>query len=74
MWFASAENMKYIKHTLKKNFVMPIKTNRKVALSLADKQQGRYRRVDTLELVPNAVQEIYLEGVDFPLAGASKSS
>jgi hypothetical protein len=72
VWFASAENMKYVKHTLKKNFVMPIKTNRKVALSLADKQQGRYRRVDTLELVPNAVQEIYLEGLDFPLAGVKQ--
>ena len=46
---------------------MPLKTNRKVALSLADKQQGRYVRVDTLELEPNVRTTIYLEGVDFPM-------
>ena len=67
VWFASAENMRFVKHTLQKDFVMPVKGNRKVALSLADKQQGRYLRVDTLVLEPNAVREVYLEGVDFPL-------
>jgi len=46
---------------------MPIKANRKVALSLADKQQGRYVRVESLVLEPNVSYEIYLEGVDFPL-------
>lgn len=67
IWFASAENMMFVKRTLKRGFVMPVKGNRKVALSLAEKQQGRYVRVDTLLLEPNAVREIYLEGVDFPL-------
>ena len=67
VWFASAENMMFVKHTLRKEFVMPLKTNRKVALSLADKHQGRYHPVDTLELEPQAVREVYLEGVDFPL-------
>jgi hypothetical protein len=38
-----------------------------VALSLADKAQGRYSRVETLELETHALREIYLEGVDFPL-------
>jgi hypothetical protein len=42
VWFASAENMMFIKHTTKKEFVMPLKANRKVALSASDKQQGRY--------------------------------
>ena len=45
---------------------MPIKTNRKVALSLDDKKQGQDVRVDKLELEPDTVTEIYLEGVDFP--------
>lgn len=67
VWFASAENMRWVKRTLKKDFIMPLKTNRKVALSLADKQHGRYGRVDTLGLEPKAVREVYLEGVDFPL-------
>jgi len=67
VWYASAENMRFVKHTLKKEFVMPLKANRKVALSLADKQQGRYVRVDTLVLEPNTITTIYLEDVAFPL-------
>ena len=67
IWFASAENMMFIKHTAKKEFVMPLKANRKVALSAVDKQHGRYVAVETLVLEPHTVQEIYLEGVDFPL-------
>ena len=67
VWFASAENMMFVKHELEREFVMPLKTNRKVALSLADKKQGRYERVDTLEIEPDTVLTIYLEGVDFPL-------
>lgn len=47
IWFASAENMKFVKITLKKEFVMPLKTNRKVAVSLSAKQEGCYQRVDT---------------------------
>ena len=67
VWYSAAENMMFIRHTLGKDFIMPLKSNRKVALSLADKQQGRYVRVDTLELEPNVLTTIYLEGVNFPM-------
>lgn len=67
VWFASAETMVFIKQEQKRDFICPLKTNRKVALSLADKQQGRYIRVDTRELEAQATREIYLEGVPFPL-------
>ncbi len=67
VWYSSAENMMFIKHTLEKDFIMPIKANRKVALSRADKLQGHYVRVDTLKLEPNVTSTVYLEGVDFPL-------
>jgi hypothetical protein len=67
VWFASAENMVFIKHQQHRDFICPLKTNRKVALSKADKQQGRYVRVDTLELQAQATREIYLEGGDCPL-------
>jgi hypothetical protein len=62
-WYASADNMKFIKHGLNKNFIMPLKSNRKVALQ----QHGRLVPVDTLELEPQTTLEVYLEGVDFPL-------
>ncbi len=67
VWYASAANMMFVKHTLKKEFIMPLKANRKVAVNLADKQQGRYVRVDSLVLEPNTTREVYLEGVDFGL-------
>jgi hypothetical protein len=67
IWFASAENMNFVKLTLKKEFVMPLKGNRKVALSVDAKQQGRYQRVDTLELEPMQPVTVYLEGVAFAL-------
>jgi hypothetical protein len=67
VWFASAKNMLFVKHDLKRDFIMPLKTNRKVALSADDKKNGRYVRLDELEIEPNTEMIIYLEGVDFPL-------
>jgi DDE superfamily endonuclease len=66
-WFASAENMTYLKHDKQKDFIFPLKDNRKVALSLQDKQQGNYVSVSSLLLEADAVIEIWLERVDFPL-------
>lgn len=67
VWYSSAENMRFVKQTLHKDFIMPLKANRKVALSLADKVAGKYVRVEDLVIEPNTVPEIYLEGVEFPL-------
>lgn len=67
VWFASAENMRFIKQELKKDFIMPLKTNRKVALSKEDKKQGQYVRVDMLAFESNTPKQVYLEGVPFPL-------
>jgi len=67
VWYASSENMMLVKEKLKKDFIMPIKTNRKIALSKKDKLSGKYVTVSTLELKENTQQEIYLEGVSFPL-------
>jgi hypothetical protein len=67
IWFASAENMNFVKLTLEKDFVMPLKSNRKVAMSAEAKQNGRYQSVDTLELEPMKPVTVYLEGVEFAL-------
>ena len=40
VWFASAENLVFIKRQQQRDFICPLKANRKVALSKADKQQG----------------------------------
>ncbi len=67
VWFASSENMTLIKSKLEKDFVMPVKTNRKVALSEHDKNQGRYQAVETLAMEAGAAQRVWLEQVEFPL-------
>ncbi len=67
VWFSSAKNMMFVKHELKRDFIMPIKANRKLALSEADKKQGRYKKLETLELEAETTVRIYLEGLDFPL-------
>ena len=67
VWFASADTMMFIKHTLDKDFVMPLKANRKVARSAEDKKQGCYVQVETLTFEPHARREVYGESVDFPL-------
>jgi hypothetical protein len=67
VWFASAENMRFIVLDIKKQFVMPLKANRKVALSLQDQQAGQFVGVDTLVFQNTTPQQIYLEEVPFPL-------
>lgn len=66
-WCASAENLVFSKQQQQPDFICPLKTNRKVALSGADKHQGRYTRVATLELEAHAANLVSLEGVAFPL-------
>jgi DDE superfamily endonuclease len=67
VWYASADNMLFIKHDLKRDFVMPLKTNRKVALSVEAQKQGQYVRVDAVGLEAGTTMTVYLEGVNFPL-------
>jgi hypothetical protein len=66
-WYAAADNMMFICHELERHFIMALKSNRKVARSAQDKNQGRYQTVSTLDLPEGAVLEVYLESVDFPL-------
>lgn len=67
VWFASSENMNYIHKDLSYDFVMPLKSNRKISLTKQDKKKGKYQSISTVDLESNTVQEIYLEGVEFPM-------
>lgn len=67
VWFASKENLNFIKQEQRKDFICPLKSNRKVAVSLADKRNGHWQKVETLSIEENTEREIYLEGVEFPL-------
>ncbi len=67
VWYASADNMRFVKVELEGDFIMPLKTNRKVAFTEGDKRQGWYMRVDSVPLETGEVRTVYLEGIDFPL-------
>jgi DDE superfamily endonuclease len=66
-WYSAADNMNFIHLDLKKDFVMPLKANRKVALSEAEQQAGRYVTVSTLSLPEGETLKVWLEEVSFPL-------
>lgn len=63
VWFASADNMKYVKGDLKKEFIMPLKSNRKVGLSEANKRRGQDVAVSTLDLPAGTTRQVWLEDV-----------
>jgi DDE superfamily endonuclease len=67
VWFSSTENMFFIKKKAKKDFILPLKSNRKVALSEEDKKRGQWTTLSSLCLEADATLTLYLEGVPFPV-------
>lgn len=66
-WFSSNENMMFIHHSCDKHFLMAIKSNRKISLSLEDKYQGRSQRIDTVNFTEGKPVKGWMAGVDFPV-------
>jgi len=66
-WFSSADNLKFVKHTLQKDVIGAVKSNRTVALSAEDKQHGQFVAVSDLDSDPGTTREVYLRDVDFPV-------
>lgn len=64
-WFSANENMRFVKKVLQKNFIMPLKSNRLVALSKNEQTAGNFVRIDSLELGGSAL--VWLQGLEFPL-------
>lgn len=65
-WFSSVENMQAVKGELNLNFIFGLKSNRKVALSKANKQDKKYINIESLQPGQQTV-EVWLEELDFPL-------
>jgi len=66
-WFSSIKNLVFIEQELKKKFVCPIKSNRKIALTLKEKNKGRYVNISTIDIKGGSSRLIYLEGYEKPL-------
>ena len=67
VWYSGNDNMEYIKFELLKDFIMPIKSNRLVALSEAEKHQGQFRRVEEIAIAEHTALKIYLKDLPFPV-------
>lgn len=67
VWFSSNDNMEFIKFDLKKNFVIPIKTNRLICKTKEEKRKGKFQRVETLDIQENIAQTIYIKELPFPV-------
>jgi len=64
-WFSSTTNMKHIvANSL--NFIVALKSNRLVALSEQDKQEGKSINIKSLDLEQISTK-VWLKGIDFPL-------
>jgi len=67
LWFASADNMVFIKENLHKDFVMPLKENRTLSLLPPGSPSRQFVPVSSLTLEADTRMTVWLEGVDFPL-------
>jgi IS4 transposase len=70
-WFACNETLELI-HKHKKIFVVPLKSNRNIALSISEKIKGGWIKLDNEELNQQLSNtqttiEIWLEGLSFPV-------
>ena len=65
-WYSSIENMVCCKKELKRDFIIALKSNRKVALSKENKEIKEYVSIETLQPGQQTL-EIWLKELDFPL-------
>ena len=66
-WFSAKENLLFIRQDLKKHFIVALKSNRTVALSLQDKAHGRFVRIDTLAWSDSTPITAWIKGLPFPV-------
>ena len=66
-WFSAQENLAFVRQDLGKHFVVALKSNRTVALTLEDKKDGRFSRIDQLPGLGQNPIQAWLKGLDFPV-------
>jgi len=64
-WFSAKENFEYLQYNLKKFFIGALKSNRKIALSKSEKLEGKFFKVDELDLQTNRSYKVWIKGLDF---------
>jgi hypothetical protein len=69
VWFPSAENMVFIKNKASKDFILPLKSDRRVAVSEEAKKHGQWAPLSSLRLGTDAPLRLHLQSVPFCGAG-----
>jgi hypothetical protein len=62
-WFASIKNLIFIEEELKKKFVCPIKSNRKIALTLEDRNNKNYANISSTDIEGGSSRLVYIEAL-----------
>lgn len=71
-WFGAKDNMEFIHYEVKKKFIMGMKSNRLIALSLDDKKKGQYQNLNTFEPKDGEKRIVWLKDLSFPVAVITK--
>ena len=71
-WFGAKDNMEFIHYEVKKKFIMGLKSNRLIALSLDDKKKGQYQNLNTLALKAGEKRIVWLKDLSFPVSLITK--
>jgi len=66
-WFSAKANMVFIQETLNKFFILGLKSNRCIALTLDDAQNGRFQQVKSLDWKEGDCATVYLKNLGFPV-------
>jgi len=66
-WYGSKANLNYIHYDLKKKFIIGIKSNRTVALSEKDANEGHFTQLKNLELEKDVLHHVWVKGIKFPI-------
>ena len=64
-WFSANENLLYIKQKSRKDFVIPLKSNRNVFLCDPSAKAGKPLKLSSLDWSTDTALPLYLEGVPF---------
>jgi hypothetical protein len=65
-WFGNSENMKFVHEKHQGKFIFTLKSNRKIALTEEDKQNGRYTSIQSLK-PEGRTAVVWVEQLDFPI-------
>ncbi len=60
-WFASIKNLVFIEEELKKKFVCPIKSNRKIAFTLKERNKGKYVNISSMDIEGDSSRYLKIE-------------